>query len=80
MPFVNKFNGEVKVMTKSQGKHLSEDWARAKVVKNDEGVSVFRFHLAAPVKGDDGKIHAGVATVDISEVEGTDTDGNQDSK
>lgn len=80
MPFINKFNGEVKVMTKSQGKHLSEDWARAKVVTNEQGVRVFRFQLASPVEGEDGKIHTGIATVDISEVEEADTDGNQDPK
>lgn len=76
MPFVNRYSGEVEVMTKSQGKHLSEDWARAKMAKNDKGEDVFRFELAAEVADKDGKTHHGTATIDISEVEAAEIHGN----
>lgn len=56
-------------MPKSQGKNLSEDWSRAKMVTNSEGKRVFRFKLSAPVKGRDGKMHMGTAIVDLTEVE-----------
>lgn len=61
-------------MTKSQGRRLSEDWHRPKITKNQEGVQVFRFQIASPVTGKDGKVHQGIATVDISEVEVNDGD------
>ncbi len=54
-------------MTKRQGKELNEDWAVAKVVKNQQGEKVFRFHLSAPVTGKDGKVHMGTAIVDLTE-------------
>lgn len=66
-PYINRFNGEIQIMTKSQGKELSEDWAVAKVVKNQQGEKVFRFHLSAPVTGKDGKVHMGTAIVDLTE-------------
>lgn len=66
-PFINRFNGEIQIMTKAQGKELNEDWARAKVVKNQQGEKVFRFHLSAPVTGKDGKVHMGTAIVDLTE-------------
>lgn len=68
-PYINRFTGEIKALTKRQGNELSEDWARAKVVKNQEGEKVFRFHLNAEVKGRDGKIHMGTAIVDLTEQE-----------
>lgn len=83
LPFINKFTGDVKTLTKSQGKHLSEDWARAKVVTNDKGKKVFRFELSRWVKGRDGKMHKGTAVVDLSEVENPDEeakDGNGSTK
>lgn len=83
LPYINRFTGELKVMTKSKGKSLSEDWARAKMATNDEGKRVFRFKLSAPVKGRDGKVHMGTAIVDLSEndevLEGEIADGNRDS-
>lgn len=68
-PYINRFSGEIQIMTKKQGKTLSEDWAVAKVVKNQDGEKVFRFHLSAPVKGRDGKVHMGTAIVDLTEQE-----------
>lgn len=69
LPYINRFNGEVKTLTRSEGKKLSEDWSRARVVTNSEGKKVFRFEIEAPVKGPDGKVHNGIATVDLQEVE-----------
>lgn len=66
-PYINRFTGEIQIMTKSQGKELNEDWARAKMVTNNEGKRVFRFKLAAPVTGKDGKVHMGTAIVDLTE-------------
>lgn len=68
-PFINKFTGEVQVMSKAQGKELSEDWKIAKVVKNKDGKKVFRFELQAPVQGKDGKMHVGTAIIDLTETE-----------
>lgn len=81
-PFINRFNGEIQIMTKKQGKELSEDWAVAKVVKNEQGEKVFRFKLSAPVRGRDGKMHMGTAVVDLKEsdepveLEGVNGNGN----
>lgn len=68
-PYINRFSGEIQIMTKSQGKDLSEDWARAKMVTNSEGKRVFRFKLSSPVKGKDGKVHIGTAIVDLTETD-----------
>lgn len=68
-PYINRFSGEIQIMTKSQGKDLSEDWARAKMVTNQQGERVFRFHLSAEVKGKDGKSHMGTAIVDLTEAD-----------
>lgn len=72
LPYINKFTGELKTMTKKQGKELDEDWARAKVVTNEQGERVFRFELSSPVTGRDGKVHMGTAVVDLKEVEAED--------
>lgn len=69
LPFINKFNGDVKVVSRKEGKTLNEDWARAKVVKNDKCEDVFRFELSSPVKGPDGKTHMATAIVDLQEIE-----------
>lgn len=66
---MNRFTGEIQPLTKAQGKLLSEDWERAKVVRNQEGKKVFRFKISSPVTGRDGKVHMGTAIVDLSEVE-----------
>lgn len=81
-PYVNRFSGEIKVMTKSQGKGLSEDWARAKMVTNNLGKRVFRFKLSAPVKDKDGKTIMGTATIDIAEQEPEEVvpDGKRNTK
>ena len=68
-PFINRFTGEIKIMSKKDGKQLSEDWAVGKTVKNKQGEKVFRFHLSAPVTGRDGKVHMGTAIVDLTETE-----------
>jgi hypothetical protein len=74
-PFLNKFTGAIQIMTKAQGKDLSEDWAIPKVVKNDKNETVYRFELAAEVKDRDGKVQSGIATVDIKETEMVVADG-----
>jgi hypothetical protein len=77
-PFVNKYSGEVKILTKSSGKKLSEDWARAKMAVNDKGEDVFRFKIATSFVDKNGKTQTGTAIVDISEVEAAEVaeDGN----
>lgn len=83
-PYINRFNGEIQIMTKRQGKELNEDWARAKMVTNQEGKRVFRFKLSAPVTGKDGKVHMGTAIVDLTEsnepVELEAADGKRDTE
>ncbi len=83
-PYINRFSGEIQIMTKSQGKELNEDWARAKMVTNQQGERVFRFHLSAPVTGKDGKVHMGTAIVDLTEqevpAELEATNGERDTK
>lgn len=69
LPYINRFNGDVKVMSRKDGKNLNEDWARAKVVTNSEGEQVFRFALSSPVVGKDGKTHMATAIVDLTEIE-----------
>lgn len=68
-PYINRFTGDVQIMTKKQGAELSEDWQPAKVVKNSEGKKVFRFEISSPVKGRDGKMHMGTAVIDLTEIE-----------
>ena len=76
-PFVNKHTGEVKILTKSAGKKLNEDWAWAKMAKNDKGEDVFRFEIATQYVDSKGKTQHGTAIVDISEVE---ANGNGSTK
>lgn len=73
-PHINRFSGEMKVLSKKAGKELNEDWERAKVVKNEKGEQVFRFKLSSPVTGPDGKVHMGTAVVDLIETEVEDVD------
>lgn len=84
LPFINRFTGEIKTLTRKEGKQLNEDWARAKMVTNQEGKRVFRFKLSSPVTGSDGKTHMGTAIVDLSEqdesVELEAVNGNTDTK
>lgn len=84
LPYINRFNGEIKTLTRKQGKELNEDWARAKMATNQNGERVFRFELDAQVKGKDGKVHKGTAVVDLSPHDGPVElevqDGNRDTK
>lgn len=84
LPYINRFTGEVKTLARKEGNKLNEDWARAKMVTNQEGKRVFRFKLSAPVTGADGKTHMGTAIVDLSEqdepVELEAVNGNTDTK
>ncbi len=84
LPYINRFSGEIKTLPRKEGNQLNEDWARAKMVTNQEGKRVFRFKLSAPVTGSDGKTHMGTAIVDLSEqdepVELEGIDGNTDTK
>lgn len=56
IPYVNKFNGNVLVVTKQEAKKLNEDWERVEFTTNDQGKRVMRIHLNG-------------ATVDVSENE-----------
>lgn len=77
-PYINRHNGEVQILSKSDGAKLNEDWSRAKIAVNEKGEKVFRFEIATPVLGPDGKMHQGIATVDISEVQVQEVkDGNK---
>lgn len=67
LPYINRFTGDIKVMSKKDGKNLNEDWARAKMATNQEGKRVFRFKLDASVQGRDSKTHMGTAIVDLTE-------------
>lgn len=69
LPFINRFTGDVKVLSRADGKQLNEDWARAKMATNDKGEKVFRFQLSSPVVGPDGKTHMATAIVDLSETD-----------
>lgn len=75
-PFVNKYTGEVKILTKSAGKKLNEDWAWAKLTKNNKGENVFRFEIATSYVDGKGKTQHGTAIVDISEVEAKNGNGS----
>lgn len=68
-PYINRFSGDVKVMNRKDGRQLNEDWARAKMVTNQEGKRVFRFKLDASITDKDGKTHMGTAIVDLTEAE-----------
>lgn len=56
IPYVNRFNGDVRIVTKKGAKKLSEDYSEVKFVKNEEGKPVMRLQLEG-------------ATVDVSENE-----------
>lgn len=67
--YVNRFNGDVKVVSKQHAKKLSEDYSKAEFIKNEEGKQVMRIHLEG-------------ATVDIAENEQpveVAPDGNRDT-
>lgn len=56
IPYLNKFTGEVLVVTKQKGKQLNEDWQKIEFTQNEDGKRVMRLHLHG-------------ATVDVSENE-----------
>lgn len=71
--YINRFTGDVKVVSKQEGKKLSEDWSRPRLAKNEKGEQVFRFEIES----------GGVtAIVDISENEEQEVeiDGNGNAK
>jgi len=76
--YINKFTGDIQMLTKTDGKKLNEDWAQGKMATNEKGEKVYRFHIATPVVDANGKTQKGVAVVDISEVESAEVapDGN----
>lgn len=67
--YCNRYTGELKYLTKSQAKHLSEDWSRTEQIVNDEGERGMRLHLNG-------------ATVDILEHKPQEVaaNGNTDTK
>jgi len=67
IPYINKFDGTVVVLTKQAAKRLSEDWDEVKFTKNKDGVDVMRLQLAN-------------ATVDIFESEEATENVNSDTK
>ena len=54
IPYLNKFSGQVVVVTKQHAKKLNEDWSEIRFVTNEAGNPVMRLELAG-------------ATVDVSE-------------
>lgn len=56
IPFVHRFTGNVKIVTKQGAKKLNEDWSEVTFVKNEQGKPVMRLELNG-------------ATVDVSENE-----------
>jgi hypothetical protein len=80
-PYINKHTGDIQVLSKADGEQLNENWARAKMAKNEKGEKVFRFQIAAPIQDKNGKTRMGVAVVDISEVQTKEvSDGNGNTK
>lgn len=46
IPYINRFNGDVKIVTKSQSRNLSEDYSKVEFIKNEKGERVMRLQLA----------------------------------
>lgn len=72
LPYINKVTGDLKALTRKEGKELNDDWERARVVTNEQGERVFRFELSSPVTGPDGRVNTGTAIVDLKEAEAED--------
>ncbi len=68
-PYVNRFTGDVRIVTKSGAKKLSEDYSPVEFTTNLEGERVMRLQLEG-------------ATVDISENKSQEVkpDGNRNTK
>lgn len=45
IPYVNRHTGDVKIVTKSQAKHLSEDYSAVEFTTNAEGERVMRIRI-----------------------------------
>lgn len=56
IPYVQRFTGEVKIVTRAGAKKLNEDWSEVKFLNNEHGKPVMRLELNG-------------ATVDVSENE-----------
>ena len=54
IPYVQRFTGEVKIVTRAGAKKLNEDWSEVKFLNNEHGKPVMRLELNG-------------ATVDVSE-------------
>lgn len=69
IPYVHRFTGDIQVVTKSQAKHLSEDYSEVEFTTNEDGVRVMRLQLNG-------------ATVDVSEIkqEVEINNGNRDAE
>lgn len=71
IPYINRFNGNIVVVSKQHAKKLNEDWSEVKFIKNKQGERVMRMELHG-------------ATVDVSEVEqpikGKHINGNRSAK
>jgi hypothetical protein len=37
LPYINKVTGDLKALTRKEGKELNDDWERARVVTNERG-------------------------------------------
>lgn len=61
IPYVNRFTGDVKIVSKQGAKKLSEDFSRVEFVQNEQGKQVMRIQLEG-------------ATVDVAENEVEQTD------
>ena len=59
-PYMNRFTGDIQIVTKRQAKDLSEDYSAPQIVKNEQGVDVMRFQIES------GGV---IATVDLQENE-----------
>lgn len=57
---MNRFTGDIQIVTKRQAKDLSEDYSAPQIVKNEQGVDVMRFQIES------GGV---IATVDLQENE-----------
>lgn len=71
MPYINRFTGDVKIVSKQSAKKLNEDYSKVQFTENEHGKRVMRFQLEG-------------ATVDVLEndkpVVLEANDGNRDTK
>lgn len=74
VPHMHKVTGDIKLVSKREGKKLGKDYSAAKFTKNDKGEDVMRFEI----DGGNGV----TAVVDISEngEQEVELDGNGNPK